>query len=243
MLQVCTAVIRTCSTVDNLRDCRAHAKICAVRRRGIAPIALILLGAVACTSGSGGNTSAPHSTVPPSSTSPVSSPAPPSSKPATPTPTVATTGPNVRPGEKPPTYPAISRTNTRSGALAFVGYWIDTLDWGYATTDSTLAKLNYLPTCDDCARFMKNFDDAKSKNEHFRGGRVSIDQATLDSSDTSHPGTSVIDVTFSVARLVTLDMSNAIVTTAPAISSLTYRTWAAWTGRKWAVAFEKQVAP
>jgi hypothetical protein len=82
-----------------------------------------------------------------------------------------TTGPNVRPGEKPPTFPASLEKNLPSAAGAFAAYWEQTIDWSYATGDSTLARRAYSPSCSDCGRFMKTFDDARANRVHFLGGR------------------------------------------------------------------------
>jgi hypothetical protein len=209
-----------------------------VRFRLVALIALMLAGIVGCTSsGSDG----PSRT--PSSSAPVSSPArstpPPSTPPATPT--VATTGPNVRPGEKPPVLTDFGKKNTPAGAITFAQFWIQALDWGYATTDSTLAKMYFLPSCTDCARFMKNFDEPRSKAQHFRGGRVSVSRTDIARDDRAHAGTTALDVTFSVAALKTLSSVGKTVSSAAAIPRLTFRTWLRWTDKGWRVAFEKQV--
>jgi hypothetical protein len=154
---------------------------------------------------------------------------------------VATTGPNVRPGEKPPVRPELATRNSRAGAAEFARYWFAALDWGYATTDSTLAKTLYLPACIDCARFIKIFDVARSKGEHFRGGRSAVIETLLASNDSRHPDATPVDVTIRVAALDTLRSDESVVVSAPAIPKLTSRIWLKWLGERWAVLDTKRV--
>jgi hypothetical protein len=152
-----------------------------------------------------------------------------------------TTGPNVRPGEKPPTFPKSLETNVPSAADTFAVYWMQTLDWGYATTDSTLAKHAFLPVCTDCERFVKgNFDDAQARGEHFRGGRVSFISSTIQRNDHRSGSTAVSDVTVSVTALETLDNKGHVIDRAAAIPSITYRIWVRWTGSRWFVVAWKE---
>ena len=224
----------------------SHGKISPVKARQIAPLALILLGAVGCTSGgAGGSTSsAPESSVGVSTTA-LNSPAPSSPTAVTspsPTPTVATTGPNVRPGEKPPTLTAGAKTNSRSGALQFSIIWVRALDWGYATTDSTLARSLFAPSCSECDRFSAIFDRAKSAGQHFRGGRLTYESSTLVSDDNQHSGSTPVDVIFSQQALSVVTAENRLVDSEPRQSNVRYREWLSRTGPSgWSLIDFKQV--
>lgn len=112
-------------------------------------------------------------------------------------------------------------------------YWFQALDWGYATTDSTLAKTLYLPECSDCARFMINFDDARAKQEHFKGGRITVLSARIASGDKRHAGATPVDVTISSGALRTLTASSRTVDSSPPFPKLLYRVWVRWTGMYW----------
>jgi hypothetical protein len=198
----------------------------------------MLTGVVGCTSsGSNGPSGTPSTSAPSrvstAVTSPISAP--------TPSPSVATTGPNVRPGEKPPVLPDLATHNSRAGAAEFARFWFRALDWGYATTDSTLAKSLYLSACTDCARFMRNFDGPKAKGEHFTGGRSIVLNTKVVSGDTSHPGTTPIDVRITVGALKTLSAKGRTVASAPASPTLTYRLWLQRVGSEWRVLDSKQV--
>lgn len=141
----------------------------------------------------------------------------------TPSPSIATTGPNVRPGEKPPVLPALAKTNTRAGAITFAVYWVQALDWGCATTDSTLARSLYSPVCTDCARFMKNFDDTRRAGEHFVGGRLRLISSTIAANDGRHDAQDAVDVTASAGALRTLDNKGGMVSSASAIAAAGFR--------------------
>ena len=202
-----------------------------MRKWGIAPLALILAGAVACTSsGSGGATSSPTSTLPTSaspSSTPVTSVAP------TPTPTVATTGPNVRPGEKPPTYPAESLRNTSSGALAFATFWFLTLDWAYATMDTTLMSENSAPNCTDCALAISGFRQAARVGEHFSGGRLILRSSTFAPNDGRNGADQAVDVDLGEHQLRVVNALGKTLRSDTAVKSMIFRLWVRWNGHAW----------
>jgi hypothetical protein len=207
--------------------------------RLIGTLGCVVVSIAACTGGTGGGHSSPE----PSSTPPLASstPSPTVSSTDPPTAVVPTTGPNVSPGEKPPVLGALGKTNTPQGATLFARYWFAALDWGYATTSSALARELYLPSCSDCERFMKNFDEPRARQQHFRGGRSVVLGTLLVDDDNRHLGSTVVDVTIRVAALTTLDSFGNEVESAPAIGSLIYRLWLRWRTGKWAVIDFKQV--
>ena len=214
-----------------------------MRLRQIAPLALILAGAVACTSsGSGGTTPAPTSRLPTSSVATTTSPAATPSISPSPTPTVATTGPNVRPGEKPPTVTVGARSHTPAGALQFSIVWLRALDWGYATTDSTLARSLFTQSCSECERFASIFDMAKLAGNHFRNGRIRLRSNTLISDDSRHPGTTPVDVIFNQAALQVIAKTGNETASEPPQSGVRYREWLRWKVTSgWTVIDLKQV--
>jgi hypothetical protein len=134
---------------------------------------LVTLAAVGCTADPKPNTS----TVPPT---PAASSSPRSSTPSVaPRPTVPadvpTTGTNLlAKGEKPPVMPASALQHTDAGAVAFAKFYLQTVDWGYATTNAAYMRHYYDKQCVGCA----NLDDAitrVAKNHwHYIGGRYHI---------------------------------------------------------------------
>jgi hypothetical protein len=201
-------------------------------------VAVVVVGAVAgCTSDEAG---APGPTITSTYEPPTQSTRPASSSPVPPP---VSTGPNVRPGEKPPTLDPVGRTNTNAGALAFGDYWMRTLEWGYATTDSTLAKSVFSRACGDCARFVKIFDTARDDGVHFRGGRTAVLRSLLQPNDHHNGATAVDDITVSIGALQAIDSRGRVVESDPAHPRVVYRVWLRWRADSWTVVETKQGAP
>ncbi|MGH8861583.1 MAG: DUF6318 family protein [Jatrophihabitantaceae bacterium] len=180
--------------MDNLPNVRAGGRMAEVSHRRNAWFAWF--AAVAATALLAGCTSGRGSPTPPTSTPVTSRSSSPTTSAATsPTPTVATTGPNVRPGEKPPVLSARARQNTPQGADEYARYWIATLDWAYATTDSTLARTVYANSCTGCARFLRDsIDKIRRKGQSFRGGRLGTTESTIIPTDHHFGATAFVDL-------------------------------------------------
>jgi hypothetical protein len=88
---------------------------------------------------------------------------------------------------------------------------------------------------------MKNFDEPRTKHQHFRGGRSVVMGTLLIDDDHRYAAASVVEVTIRVDALKTLDSLGNVVTSAQAIDSLTYRVWLRRQASKWSVAEFKQV--
>src|SRR6476469_10732690 len=64
---------------------------------------------------------------------------------------VPLTGHNVKPGEKPPLFPAAAKVRSQAGANAFAEFFMRTLDWMYATTNPAYPRHYFAPSCGLCA--------------------------------------------------------------------------------------------
>ncbi|MEO9140368.1 MAG: DUF6318 family protein [Jatrophihabitans sp.] len=209
--------------------------------RWLVPIALALGLAAGCTSEGGAGTSGSPSV-------PISSSAPPTvqTPTATPTPksssaTVPTTGPNVRPGEKPPVLTGLARDNSPPGAVDFTLFWFESVDWAYATTDSTLARQQFSKLCTGCERFMKNIiDESARKNEHFRGGRLSVTTRALAKNDGHNGSSAVVDTRVNQTKFKLVSAQGKTVDTSNGVSGARFRTWLAWLDGRWVVVDWKQ---
>jgi len=137
-------------------------------------LGLVVTALVAC----GGGDPAPNlSTVPAGSSAPGSSGAASSAAvPASPSPVypadVPLTGHNVRPGEKPPIYPAAASARTQAGANAFAEFFMKTLDWAYATTNPSYMKHYYGPTCGQCSGLATGIAKTATAGHSYEGGRI-----------------------------------------------------------------------
>ncbi len=138
-------------------------------------VALLLAG---CTGSSKPNTSTvtpsgsvPSTSAPPTSASPTASARP---YPAD----VPLTGHNVKPGEKPPLYPAAAKAHTQAGANAFAEFYMRTLDWAYATTNPSYMKHYTGPSCGLCTGLATGISKTAAEKHWYLGGRLTVHPAT-----------------------------------------------------------------
>jgi hypothetical protein len=213
-------------------------------RARFAPLVLIAVIALAACDGSGSGND-PSSPVP---TSPVSSSGsvPPvtitHSGPPQPTqPTVPadvpTTGPNLRkPGERPPVMPLEATQHTQDGAVAFAKFFIQTIDWAYATTSTTYMRHYFQPGCVTCKSIQAGIDDAAAKHRHFQGDRITVTGVRSVRPDRAHSGEVSLLLAFDVTSFQVLDASGQFVDGAPALQ-LKNRLWLAWLTDGWTVTY------
>jgi hypothetical protein len=140
----------------------------------LAPIVAFVVLAAGCKGGATPNTS----TVPPADSAPTTNPPPTT---ASPTPSsrpypadVPLTGHNVKPGEKPPLYPAAARAHTQDGANAFAEFYMRTLDWAYATTNPSYMKHYTGPTCGLCNGLATGISKTAALRHWYLGGRFTV---------------------------------------------------------------------
>ena len=151
-------------------------------------------------------------------------------------PTVATTGPNVRPGEKPPVLSDAARMDSPGGMLAFAEYWINTLDWGYATTNSDLARRSASPACAECNRLESIIDHAAAAGHHFKGGRIVITGASLPrDSESARNHAQAVDVTYDQAAVTEIDGAGNAVGSGHALEKFVRRVWLTRRATTWTV--------
>ena len=144
---------------------------------------LALAGVLALLAGGCTGDARPNtSTVAPASSAPSTSAAPTSASPtpsARPYPAdVPLTGHNVKPGEKPPLYPAAARARTQEGANAFAEFFMRTLDWAYATTNPSYMKHYSGPSCGLCNGLATGISKTAALKHWYLGGRLTVGPAT-----------------------------------------------------------------
>jgi hypothetical protein len=147
-------------------------------RSAVLPVvgALALLAA-GCTSDARPNTSTVAAASPSPSSTASTSPWPTAT--ALPWPAdVPLTGHNVKPGEKPPLYPAAARARTQAGANAFAEFYMRTLDWAYATTNPSYMKHYTAPSCGLCTGLATGISKTAAEKHWYLGGRLTIHPAT-----------------------------------------------------------------
>ena len=129
-------------------------------------VAVVTLVAAACGGGA-----AEHPSTSSLASGPVSTP---TARPAVSPTSPATSGPNVRRGERPPTMPAAAKEHTQEGALAFAGYFIRALDWSIATTDPSLLVPISSPSCAACNSYISRLNSLRRAHGYLQGGRLKL---------------------------------------------------------------------
>jgi hypothetical protein len=130
---------------------------------------------VACTGHAATPNASSASVGPPISTSAPSSPQP---TPSSPYPAdVPLTGHNVKPGEKPPLYPAAASSRSEAGANAFAEFFMRTLDWAYATTNPSYMKHYYASSCGLCSGLATGITKTAAAGHWFLGDRLTVHPA------------------------------------------------------------------
>lgn len=149
------------------------ARWCHDRQVPIRFLAFVLIAGLlgACTSGGADPTPRPSTTLVSSSTS-GTAPAP--------TPTgPLTTGPNVRPGERPPVLPPEAKKHTGSGATLFAAYFFKAFSWGYSVNDPYLVAKISFPRCTACAKYIRSLRTLRRSGGQLFGGHVTVRSASL----------------------------------------------------------------
>jgi hypothetical protein len=202
-----------------------------VVRRRVLPLAAVALSAVvglitACTSGHGAN----PSTIPaPSSTT---------TTPASPSPSRTgplTTGPNVAPGEKPPTVPAQLHQHDATGALTVAHYFFQAFDWGYATNDPFLVQQISAPACAACVRYISTLQQLASSGGHIEQGRIRVLSSALVTGSFRFKSDYVAKVTINEQQVIVHSPSSAPSTAeAPLINDASL-IFVSWTDAGWRI--------
>ena len=186
------------------------------KRGWLAVVAVV--GAVALLLGGCTGEAAPNtSTVSVASSAPSTSAAPTSPRPtpsARPYPAdVPLTGHNVKPGEKPPVYPAAARARTQEGANAFAEFYMRTLDWAYATTNPSYMKHYTGPSCGLCTGLATGISKTAAERHWYLGGRLTIHPATATPiGPVTAPADYCSMVKFDVTAFSTVDRTGKIFT-------------------------------
>lgn len=82
------------------------------------------------------------------------------------------TGPNTRPGERPPTFPESARRNDAAGARAFADYFLRVWDWSIATNNTQALVPLISANCMPCVELFGRIHDLRA-GERLLGFRIS----------------------------------------------------------------------
>jgi hypothetical protein len=197
---------------------------------------LALIGALTLlASGCTGNAEPDTSTAPPATT-----PAPTSASPSAdgyPA-DVPLTGHNVKPGEKPPLYPAAARPRAQAGANAFAEFYLRTLDWAYATTNPSYLKHYSSPSCELCNGLATGISATAAQHHWYLGGRLTIHPATaspIESGTAPADYCSIVTVDSTAQSVV--DRAGTVFNEEPAHPNLRWKVCATSSSKLWQVSY------
>jgi hypothetical protein len=211
------------------------------KRGWLAVVALV--GAVALLLGGCTGEAKPNtSTVPVARSSPSVSAASTSPRPA---PTVRPypadvplTGHNVKPGERPPVYPAAARARTQEGANAFVEFYLRTWDWAYATTNPSYMKHYSGASCGLCGGLASGIQKTAEAGHWYLGGRLSVESVSL---TVRGPVTAPSDYCFAVRISGTaqsvVDHTGKVFNGEAAHAGVPLKLCAVWTDAGWRISY------
>jgi hypothetical protein len=144
---------------------------------------------------------------------------------------VPLTGHNVRPGERPPLYPATASARTQAGANAFAEFFMRTLDWAYATTNPSYMKHYYGPTCGLCSGLATGIAKTAADHHWYEGGRLKLLTSTATSiGPVKAPADSCSEVTVAVTAQSVVDKTGKIYNGAGASPRLSWKLCMQWQG-------------
>jgi hypothetical protein len=146
---------------------------------------------------------------------------------------VPSSGPNLTsPGEKPPLLPAVAAQHSATGAAAFAKFFMQTIDWGFATTSGTYLAHYSDPACEQCQQIKSGLHATATQGWHFIGGRYDIKSSVATASGS---GSQTATVTASVSAAKTVDASGTQQSTEAAIPTFTVSLELTWQSPGWLV--------
>jgi hypothetical protein len=90
------------------------------------------------------------------------------------------TGPNTRPGEKPPTVGGYDRRHDDLGATQFAAYYFKALDWAIATNDDWIVRRISAESCQACRRVSVGLSALRARDTIQLGGRIQLRSAVIE---------------------------------------------------------------
>lgn len=157
-------------------------------------------------------------------------------------PSVATTGPNVQPGAKPPVMLEAAKVHDQLGAMAFAAYVLQAVSWAYSTTDAHVLDAVYASDCQPCKLQRDAIVAVAAKNEHFVGGHLRA--LSLQSvKDREHGADEAFDIAVDVEALRVVNQQGQTVEGPYPHETPTIRYLFKWTDTGWRVVHSGLVKP
>ncbi|MGN6607673.1 MAG: DUF6318 family protein [Jatrophihabitans sp.] len=129
--------------------------------------------------------------------------------------------------------PAVGTTHTAAGAEAFAKFFVQTLDWGFATTSSTYMRRYFANSCVGCLSYATSIDKTAALKAHYIGGRLQVQRAQLNFVSAASEETVVLTVDSTAGEAVRANGS--FLNADPAHKGATVTLTLAWRNAMWTV--------
>jgi len=147
---------------------------------------------------------------------------------------VPLTGHNVKPGEKPPVYPAAANARTQAAANAFAEFYMHTLDWAYATTNPSYMKHYNGASCGLCNGLATGIAKTAAEKHWYLGGRLTIRPATATPiAPVTAPADYCSVVSVDITAQTVVDKTGSIVSGEAAHPNFRWKLCSKWTVGTW----------
>ncbi|SDJ05998.1 hypothetical protein SAMN05444157_1523 [Frankineae bacterium MT45] len=148
-------------------------------------------------------------------------------------PTFPTTGPDIKPGETPPTLSSETQANAPENAADFVLYYVAAIDWAYKSMDPQAIQKLSLSECKTCAG---NIVDELVKDQgaglHWAGTKTKVTAIAVDASAGANDATIVMRANLVRAPEQLLTASNSVVRNVTNTSGI-YQFFLKWLSGHW----------
>ncbi len=127
--------------------------------------------------------------------------------------------------------PIEATKHTAAGAEAFSRFFVKTIDWGYATTNSKYMRHYFGTSCALCVKISSDIDATAAAGHHYLGDRLHI----LSAKRTAPAKSIQTTVAINVDAFTSVDNKGNIKQAAPPVPALTLRCGPAWTAAGWKI--------
>lgn len=176
-------------------------------------------------------TYSPSTPQPPSSTGSTTPSVNPSAVPAD----VPTTGPNLHRSDEKPPKPQGVTDHSAAGAKSFATFFINTIDWGYATTSSAYMRHYFQKSCLGCLSDADGIDKTRKAGHHFLGGRFTITNLEPAGPNPKYHAGAGYFITYDLTAGTAVDKDGNVKGGDVAHRGLIDDVWLAWKNGAWTV--------
>jgi hypothetical protein len=149
---------------------------------------------------------------------------------------VPTTGPNItKAGEAPPVMPVAATLHSGPGGVAFAKFFIQTMDWAFATTNGSYMRHYYLYSCTTCRSVADGVDRSRAAGIRYIGDRSSGLSGAISTADSKRSSDLTVRVSFNVTAGESVDLNGKAVQAEPPQPGFVETIYLVWKKNGWIV--------